>query len=131
LEERAAEGALRRRSSASSRSGWDKNAALAQCTMHERARDGLAPGDLLLGDDDDVDRNGKRREGIAQADHLPQLAVHMLLDREEVKVAVLVRISTRHDPKSSTRAGERAAAANRRPASMITASLTIRHYGTG
>ena len=34
--------------------------------------------------------------------------------------------SPRRDPKSSTRAGEHAAAANRRPASMITASLIIR-----
>jgi len=63
--------------------------------MHERARDGLAPGDLLLGDDDDIDRNGKRWEGIAQTDHLEQLAVHMLLDHKEIKVAALVRISTR------------------------------------
>ena len=63
--------------------------------MHERARNSLAPSGLLLGDDNDIDRNGKRREGIAQTNHLAQLAVHMLLDYQEVKIAVLARISTR------------------------------------
>src|ERR1700684_2845058 len=48
--------------------------------MHERTRNSLAPSGLLLGDDDDIDWNSKRWEGIAQTDHLAQLAVLMLLD---------------------------------------------------
>jgi hypothetical protein len=63
--------------------------------MHESARNRLAACDLLLRDDDDINRDSERRESIAQTHHLAQLAVQALLDYEEIQVAVLTRVSTR------------------------------------
>lgn len=63
--------------------------------MHERARNGRPPCDLLLRDHNDVNGDRQRRKRIAQTHHLAQLAVEMLLDHEEIQVAVLTRIPTR------------------------------------
>lgn len=91
------------RSWASSKSGCDKDAALAKRPVNQRARHPLASARLLLGDDDDIDGDAQRGKSIAQAHHLVELALHVGLDHQEIKVAVVASAaasprSKQHDP---------------------------------
>src|SRR6185312_16526229 len=91
--------ALRSNRRASSNSGCDKDAALAQRTVYECAGNTLSARRLVLGDYDDIDRDTERREGVAQPDHLLQLALDLGLDHEEVEIAVLASIPPRAGPE--------------------------------
>jgi hypothetical protein len=73
--------------------------------VHKRAGHALASGRLLLGDDDDIYGDTKRRESVAQSHHLVELAVHLRLDHEEVEVAVLASAATR--PRAEERLCDR------------------------
>jgi hypothetical protein len=80
---------------ASSSSGGGKDASLAKGAMYERAGHRTPPRRLLLRDHNYIDRHAQRWKRIAQQHHLAQLALHTLLDDEEIEVAILPRIPPR------------------------------------
>jgi len=74
--------------------------------MNQRARHAPASCRLLLRDDD-IDWHAHWWQSIAQPHHLVELALHLLLDHEEVEIAVIAGApasprSEKHDPRWRT-----------------------------
>lgn len=56
--------------------------------MHQRARSASTGRSLIARDDDDVNGDAERRQGIAQTNHLGELAGDVILDHQEIQIAV-------------------------------------------